>query len=297
MVNETQLAIMFADVCGSTKLYDTVGDVKARETIARCITIMTEATERNSGKLIKTIGDEVMVTFPSADDAASAAAEMQENITENMVVDGRQIEIRVGFHFGPALLDKGDVFGDAVNVAARMAGQAKAGQILTTSVTVAKLGPLWEDSVRQIDRAAVKGKKDEIEIHELIWQREDVTRMAAAGWNTAPTVQQSKLILEMGDQRIEVGEDYPTVVMGRSEQSDLIVKDNLISRMHARIEYRKGNFILTDQSINGTFVVSEEGQESFVRRDNMPIRGKGVIGLGQALAPTEPNAIRFTYVE
>lgn len=297
MANEKQVAILFADVCGSTRLYETIGDVKARETIARCISIMTEATERNRGTLIKTIGDEVMVTFNSVDDAAQAASEMQENITDGLVVDGRAIAIRVGFHFGPALLDKGDVFGDAVNVAARMAGQAKAGQVLTTSATVEHLGPLWEDAVRQIDRAVVKGKKDEIDLFELMWQREDVTRMATVSWGSSPTVQKVKLVLEYQGHAIEVSEDRPTVVMGRADQNDLIVKHNLISRMHARVEYRKGNFILTDQSINGTYVTSADGEENFIRRDNVPIRGKGVIGLGQALDAGSPDAIRFTFVD
>ncbi|HEX7046774.1 MAG TPA: adenylate/guanylate cyclase domain-containing protein [Gammaproteobacteria bacterium] len=297
MANEKQVAILFADVCGSTRLYETIGDVKARDTIARCIALMTEATERNRGTLIKTIGDEVMVTFNGVDDAAQAASEMQESITEGLIVDGRDIQIRVGFHHGPALLDKGDVFGDAVNIAARMAGQAKAGQILTTAETAAKLGPLWEDSVRQIDRAAVKGKKDHIDLMELIWQREDVTRMATMSWGSAPTVQQCKLVLEYQGQSIEVSEDRPTVVMGRADQNDLVVKHNLISRLHARVEFRKGNFILTDQSINGTYVTSAEGQENFIRRDNVPIKGKGVIGLGQALDAGSPDAIRFTFVE
>src|SRR5690606_31823607 len=207
MANEKQVAILFADVCGSTKLYETIGDVKARDTIARCINLMTDATERNRGTLIKTIGDEVMVTFNSVDDAAQAASEMQEKITDGLVVDGRDIQIRIGFHFGPALLDKGDVFGDAVNVAARMAGQAKAGQVLTTSVTVERLGPLWEDSVRQIDRATLKGKKDEIDLFELLWQREDVTRMATVSWGSAPTVHKCKLVLEYQGRTIEVDED------------------------------------------------------------------------------------------
>lgn len=297
MANEKQLAILFADVCGSTKLYETIGDVKARETIARCINLMVEATVRSKGSLIKTIGDEVMVTFDAVDDAAQAAFEMQENITDGLVVDGRSIQIRVGFHFGPVLLDKGDVFGDAVNIAARMAGQAKAGQILTTSATVEHLGPLWEDSARQIDRAAVKGKKDEIDVFELMWQREDATRMATVGWSSGPAEQKCKLVLEYQGRSIEVSEDRPTIVMGRADQNDLVVKHNLISRQHARVEYRKGNFILTDQSINGTYVTAADGQENFVRRDNVPIRGKGVIGLGQALDSGSPDAIRFTFIE
>ncbi|HWP94482.1 MAG TPA: adenylate/guanylate cyclase domain-containing protein [Gammaproteobacteria bacterium] len=297
MASETQLAILFADVCGSTKLYETLGDVKARDTVARCIAIMTEATQRQGGTLVKTIGDEVMTTFKSADDAATAAAEMQENITDGLVVDGKPIAIRIGFHFGPVIEDKGDVFGDAVNTAARMAGQAKAGQILTTAQTVEKLSPVWQASTRQIDLATVKGKKDEIGMFEVLWQREDVTRMATKAWTTAPTVSKVKLVLSYQGQTVEVSEERPAVVLGRSEQNDLVVKHSLISRLHARIEYRKGNFILTDQSINGTYVRTSDGAESFVRRDNLPLKGDGVIGLGQSLDKNSPDAVLFRLVQ
>jgi hypothetical protein len=275
-------------------LYDTIGDTKARNTIAECISLMTKATERHNGRLIKTIGDEVMTTFENVDDAAHAASEMQENITQDLVVDGRNIEIRTGFHFGPAIIEMDDVFGDAVNIAARMAGQAKAGQILTTASTVARLSDMFE--TRQIDRAHVKGKRNEIDVCEIIWQREDVTRMVASQSWTRPA-EVSCLVLEYRDQKIEVGEKHPAIVMGRSDQNDLVIKHNLVSRMHARIEYRRGNFILIDQSINGTYIVMNDGKETLVRRDNVPIRGKGVIGLGQSLDDGSPEAIHFTYSE
>lgn len=294
MATDTELAILFADVCGSTRLYDTIGDAKARDTIAECISLMTQATERHNGRLIKTIGDEVMTTFENVDDAAHAASEMQESITQDLVVDGRNIEIRTGFHFGPAIIEKDDVFGDAVNIAARMAGQAKAGQILTTSSTVARLSDIFE--TRQIDRAHVKGKRNEIDVCEIIWQREDVTRMVASQSWTRPA-ESTRLVLEYRDQKIEVGEKRAAIVMGRSDQNDLVIKHNLVSRMHARIEYRRGNFILIDQSINGTYIVMSDGKETLVRRDNVPIRGKGVIGLGQPLDEGSPEAIHFTYSE
>ena len=121
---EEQLAVLFADVSGSTQMYETLGDVRARAIVARCVADMTAATRRHGGALIKTIGDEVMTTFPNAADAAEAACEMQETITGQMV-EGRPLAIRIGFHFGPVLSEETDVFGDAVNLAARLANEAK----------------------------------------------------------------------------------------------------------------------------------------------------------------------------
>jgi len=297
MPKETQLAILFADVCGSTKLYETLGDAKARDAIARCVALMSEATSRQGGHVVKTIGDEVMSTFKTADDAAQAAAEMQEGITDGMNVDGKPLAIRIGFHFGPALLENNDVFGDAVNVAARMAGQAKAGQILTTNITLASLSEIWQASTRQVDLATVKGKKDEIAMYEVLWQRENVTRMATMAFK-APTGQKKvKMLLEYQGIEVECGEDHNSVVMGRQEGNDLVVKHNLISRLHAKVEYRKGNFILTDQSINGTYVRTDEGEEAFVRRDAYTLKGSGVLGLGQSLTRESPDGVRYKFLE
>ena len=294
MVKETKLTILFADVCGSTKLYETMGDTTARDTVGNCVAIMREETERQSGRVVKTIGDEAMSVFESPDSAADAASAMQERISNSMVVQGRSIQIRTGFHFGPVIVEAdGDVYGDAVNTAARMAGQAKAGQILTTAGTVAHLSPAWQASTRQIDRAVVKGKRDEIDMMELIWQREDVTRMATSWTAGVGPKSKARLLLRYRDQQAEISESNPTIVMGRAEDNDLVVKHTLISRLHARVEYRKGNFVLVDQSINGTYVRTAEGEELFVRRDNYPIKGTGIIALGQRLPPESPDAISF----
>jgi class 3 adenylate cyclase len=293
-MKETKLTILFADVCGSTKLYETLGDAIARETVARCVSIMDEETVRQSGRVVKTIGDEVMSVFETASAAADAAAAMQERISGGLMVQGKSIAIRAGFHFGPVIVEAdGDVYGDAVNTAARMAGQAKAAQILTTSGTLDQLSDVWKASTRQIDRAVVKGKKDEIDMIEILWQREDVTRMSTAFKPSGATVNKAKLVLRYRDQMVEVNESHSSVVMGRADENDLVVKNTLISRMHARIEFRKGNFVLVDQSINGTYVRTSSGEELFVRRDNYPIKGNGIIGLGQRLAPESPDAISF----
>jgi adenylate cyclase len=293
-MKETKLTILFADVCGSTKLYETMGDAIARDTVAQCITIMGEETSRQKGRVVKTIGDEVMSVFEDVTAAADAAAQMQERISGGLMVQGKSIAIRVGFHYGPVIVESdGDVYGDAVNTAARMAGQAKAAQILTTASTVEKLSDTWQASTRQIDRAAVKGKKDEIDMIEILWQREDVTRMSTAFKPSTGTANKAKLLLRYREQSVEISESNPSVVMGRADENDLVVKNTLISRMHARIEYRKGNFVLVDQSINGTYVRTNSGEELFVRRDNYPIKGNGIIGLGQRLAPESPDAISF----
>ncbi len=291
MLREAQLAVLFADVSGSTQLYDTLGDVRARTIVARCIAVMTEVTHRHGGTLVKTIGDEVMTIFPDAAAAAEAACEMQEGITGAMVIEGRPLAIHVGFHFGPTLLEEADVFGDAVNLAARMASQAKSGQILTTGATVESLTGPRRKSCRQIDLTQVKGKREEIAIHEVVWQAEEAT-MVRAPWATLHRAE-GRLVLTAGGTRLELGEGHPSLTIGRADQNDLVVHHPLVSRLHARIDYRNGRFMLTDLSVNGTYVVADGGGSGYVHRDSQELTGAGMLGLGEAISPDSLAGVRY----
>src|SRR5215467_9769625 len=179
MGKDIELAILFADVVGSTRLYDIMGDVRARDMVAICIEVMRNATEQRQGTVIKTMGDEVMATFPSANAALNAAAQMQQQISTHaqLKIEGQPVAIRIGCHFGPVMLENRDVFGAAVHTANRMTSQAKAGQIVTTAATVDKLSPEWRASCRQIDIATLKGQGNEVALYEVLWQTEDVTSM------------------------------------------------------------------------------------------------------------------------
>lgn len=300
MPRDIEVAVLFADVVGSTRLFELLGDVRARDMIATCIDLMRTATEKNSGTVIKTMGDEVMSTFPSADEALSAAAQMQRQIAAHsqLKIDGHPVAIRIGCHYGPVVLENRDVFGSTVHTANRMTSQAKAGQIVTTAATVAQLTSEWRAAVRQIDVATLRGQGNEVALFEVLWQPEDVTSMLPQiAIGTAAPKKASRLRLRVADHEIIVDESRPQVVMGRAEDSDLVVKGHLISRLHARIEVSRDKFMLIDQSTNGTFVQTVGGEDAFLRRDSMQIKGEGLIGLGRVPEPGSPLTIRFVCEE
>lgn len=298
MADQPELAILFADVVGSTKLYELMGDMKARETVGRCLEAMTRASEHHNGTVIKTMGDEVMATFPSVNDAVEAAAQMQKFISDEVDADDIPVAIRVGFHFGPVMEEEGDVFGAAVHTANRMSNQAKAAQIVTSGTTVGMMSPEWQAATRQIDLAPLKGTSDEIALFEVLWQQGENTRMLPTiDWAESTNVRTQRLRLRYRGQEIVVSEKKPNVSIGRSEDSDLMVKDTLISRLHARIEFTRGKFVLIDESTNGTCVLLANGEEHFVRRDSVQIKGEGSIGLGRVPQADSPQAIHFIYEE
>src|SRR5260370_9823617 len=166
----SEAAVLFADVSGSTKLYETAGDAIAHAAIEKCVNVMRAKPVNAKGRVIKTIGDEVMSAFANADQAADAAIEMQSAISEMPPVGNTQIGIRIGFHHGPVVERDGDVFGDSVNLAARLAGLASKGQIMTSRETIDHMTPVQKASSRRLYSIPVKGKAHEVDLYEILWQ-------------------------------------------------------------------------------------------------------------------------------
>jgi adenylate cyclase len=294
---ETEVAILFADVVGSTRLYELLGDHQARDMIVTCVELMRGATERNRGTVIKTIGDEILAIFPTANDAVNAAAEMQHDIGghPSLTVQGQHVAIRIGCHFGPVVLENKDIFGSSVHTANRMTSQSKAGQIVLTSDTVGRLTPEWRACTRQIDVTSVRGQSEEIELFEVLWQQEDVTSMLPSIALDARSAQRPRRVRLSFQGRDYLLEDANKMLtLGRAEENDVVVQGTLISRLHARVEINRNRCLLVDQSTNGTFVTSEEGKESFVRRDSVALEGRGLIGLGRLPEENAPDAIRYS---
>lgn len=299
MARDLEVAILFADVVGSTQLYDKFGDTKASETVALCLDVMKDATYQYNGTVIKTIGDEVMATFKTVDDAMGAAVMMQSRITsESKKVQDIPVSIRIGCHFGPVVEEQNDIFGAAVHTANRMTSQAKSRQIVISGSTVDQMSPALRNQARQIDVATVRGRIDEVALFELVWQPDEATNMLPTlEWESTAARKASKLLLNFRDKTVEVSDQRKSINMGRAEDNELVVKGNLISRIHAKIEMRRGKFMLVDQSTNGTFLQNVQGHEKFVRRDSTELDDEGTIGLGRAEPPGSALAIYYKTIE
>ncbi len=291
----SDLTVLFADVCGSTRLYEALGDAEALATIGRCVTVISDVCAGHGGRVVKTIGDEAMAVFASADKAAQAAAEMQAKIAEQPPVGGTRLAIRVGFHLGPAIeAADGDVFGDSVNVAARMVGLAKREQIITSSQTAEALAPWLRTRMRELDTLTVKGKTKDIGIFELIWQEgdEDLTAMASR-WKPLP----ARIVLRHGTKELVLDENATAITLGRDAGSDIVIDDKKASRLHARVERRRDKFIIIDQSSNGTFVTVDGEPEIMLRREELTLRGRGRVSFGHAHADDPTEFLAFSCVD
>jgi adenylate cyclase len=299
----SKAAVLFADISGSTQLYVQHGDTTARTMIAKALEYLSGVTQEHRGVVIKTIGDEVMCKFPSADDAFDAAVGMQRTLKENAaeITDKTRVCIRVGLQWGEVVNQGGDVFGDAVNVAARVAAVAKRDQIVTTEQTVAALTGNRSDMARQFDKVALKGREGELVLHMIDWDDEaDATRMRTVLPTAGAAAAQKKLQLTFGDKSALLFTEGKTLTLGRSAECSLVVATGFASRLHAKVVMRRGRFVLADESTNGTYIVpgglGSGTQEVFIKREEFLLPDKGVFSLGQSCAADDAKMVQFSLV-
>ena len=289
------LAILFADIAKSTHLYETLGNKTAQTLIGSCLSLLSRITSQYNGTVIKTIGDEIMCTFPGANDAVGAGITMNRELEQLIISDLPGVvppNIYVGIQYGPVIREDNDVFGDAVNVAARMVAMAKQRQIITTQDTVEALGDEYKSEARIIDKTTVKGKSGEMNIFEVVWEQQDATVMIDDSLDALKI--ESRMELTFQGKTIEVDQNRPSVTLGRQSHNDVVVNDGRVSRSHARVEYRRGKFILIDQSTNGTFALIQGKKSVNLRRDEATLLGKGVIGLGREVTEESPVAVHYS---
>ncbi len=288
------LAILFADVSGSTRLYETLGDAEARTIVERCLAIVADVCKEQGGQVIKTIGDEMMTTYSTADHAARAACDVQTRIAALRTESGTTVSMHLGFHYGPVITNAGDVYGDAVNIAARMTELASGGQIITTAQTVAELSVPVRAGTRDLDSLTIKGKQKDVAIYELLWQ-ETADELTALSPRRVARPQRVRLV--HGSRMIELGESTGIFALGRDAANDLVIVDRMASRMHARIERRRDNFVLVDHSSNGTYVRVEGEAEMMLRREEWRLRGHGYCSFGHPHEQDPTEVLEFQCFE
>jgi class 3 adenylate cyclase len=287
-----QVAVLFADVSGSTKLYESEGDKAAMGAIALCIDQMTRTAVSSGGRVVKTIGDEIMAVFSNPDEAAYAASSMQHAIDALPPVGATKLGVRIGFHYGPVIQNDNDIFGDTVNLAARLVEQAGRSQIIISRETSDLLGPVFRSFKRPLYAIHVKGKAEDVELCELIWrQADDVTMFTAARTNTKPN--SPELRLKYRDREIIRRRESDSMTMGRAPDCNLVIATNMASRTHCTIERRQDKFVLADQSSNGTYVTAEGGTEILLRREELRLEKHGWITFGQPRAEAAEDVVEY----
>lgn len=287
-------AILFADVCDSISIYETLGDTRALAAINRLFAVLARKVKAAKGNVVKTIGDGMVCQFAAPDAALRAACDMQEAaVALTSPTLRRDLSIKIAFTYGPVVPKGDDVFGDTVNVCSRLVGIASPRQVLTTQETVDALSPGLRKRCRTLAPTRVRGRAAEVAACEVLWRGDaDVTALNL-NKETLAKAAQWVLKLRYGDDTFTI-ESNSSVRIGREKGNDVVVPSQHASRLHARVFGRDGNFVIADQSSNGTFVmVDGSKREIRLRREEAVLGERGTIGLGSPTADSGDHLLHY----
>lgn len=282
-------AILFADIVGSTGLYEQSGDTVALEAVVACLDCLKAVTLAHGGRAVKTIGDELMAVFGSAEQAVLAANGMHSSF-EKTIGNRAGMKLRIGCHFGSVIETDGDCFGDTVNLASRLTTLATPDQILTSRETYDALPSYLQATCRALYSTAVKGRKGKVTIIEALWKQDQGQTMLSDNSALASAPAREARISYKG-RSWTVNEDAPEASIGRDAKCTVVVSAATASRHHATVLLRQEKIVIADQSSNGTFVRLQNGQELLLRREELVLAGRSLIGLGAAPTAESGDAL------
>ena len=295
--------VLFADLRGSTSLFETLGNAEATSVVTHCVTALARPVADHGGHVVKTLGDGLMAVFAESTPAVQASVVMHE-VLEGIVQKGsergassglRALRLQVGMARGEVVEMGGDCFGDAVNVAARLIDHAGDNETLVTVDVLRGLAIETQARFRSLDRLALRGRAEPVQVHVLARRRGGDAAVTQFGDVSIAGEPEGLRLTWSHLSRVFDGRQLPAV-LGRSPQASFCVDDSRVSRSHARIDWYGGSFQLTDLSYNGTYVRFNDGEIVSLRRGSCTLHGSGSVGLGAS--PTDPGAacVRFEVV-
>jgi len=285
--------IVFADVVGSTGLFQSLGNSEAAALMTQALALMGRTFKTAGGEVVKTLGDGILATFEFNVAALNACIEIQRAFAAGAVSGSggikQKLPLKIGLARGVVVLAPGDCFGDAVNAASRLSDSAGAGQILINDPVMEGLPLELLARLRSLGAIFLRGYDIPVPVHQVEWEA------TVDLGQTMPQVQSridytsQKLTLSWLDYTADYTAEQMPVVIGRTHGADFLVNDLRVSRQHARVDWRGSYFMLTDLSSNGTWVRYTGNDTTLaLRRNECVLHGQGEIALGAR--PSDPTA-------
>ena len=288
--------VLFVDISDSSFLFKSYGDEGARDIVLECVQVMRAVVEASPGRVVERIGDELLTIFPTPDSTACGAIDLQTAVAR---ARGQSLpgflSVRVGFHFGAVVVQGDSLFGETLYTANRVCALAKGNQILTTGDTVSRLSADLRPRVSFVGERTLKGTHHVHDIYRISWDDPALTegtpeRDAAVEDVPEDVPEYAALELTFEDRQIKVSPSNPVCLIGRSQRCDFVVRTTHVSRVHTRLEYRSGRFVVVDVSSNGTVVRRSDGTQVLLQEEELRLHGSGVI------QPSQGGSTEIRYV-
>jgi hypothetical protein len=296
---QRNMIVMFADVAGSTALFERLGDKEAMHAVERCLKRMKRSIDGYKGKTVQVVGDELLGAFEVAEDACQAAIDMQQRIADLPPVSGLKLTIRIGLHCGAVVDDGKKLTGSAISTAARIAGIARRDQILCSSLLVKSLAEstfIAADPVPELGTVSEDG--DSLTLFQINWSAYQgaTANSALSTFGPSSTTPVDRLCVRHRGKAFLLDGKTPVLTIGRDLGCKLIIDDRKASRQHARVERRGDGFYLIDTSTNGCFVTLSGRNEVMVRRNELLLENRGQISFGNSGNDPQADIAEFEHL-
>lgn len=281
--------VVFADLTGSTGVFEALGNSLATQAITTLTHWIGSVCVAHRGRVVKTLGDGVLAVFPDGTRAIAAVVELQRTHNERLQEwpNNLRMRLQIGVASGEVIEVAGDCYGDAVNVASRLSDLSGADQIWATDSVVSQIDdPGHGVRFLSLGPIQIRGKSEPRMVYRADWQEDsetvNLTAPAALQHLTAPArATEAAIELSWLDQRASFSSTQLPVHLGRGEESEFPVNDQRVSRLHARLDWKNGGFVVTDLSSYGTWVRFQGGAtELALRRDECVLHTNGELALG-----------------
>jgi class 3 adenylate cyclase len=290
--------VVFADLVGSTGIFERLGDETAGRFVTQLTGALSKTFEQHNGRVVKLLGDGLFVVFPHEGDALAACIAIQRRLQEKPVYpggSGKPVQMQMGIEAGEVVEIDGDCYGDAVNSAARLADLAGAEQILTTQRVRDALPPLQKSQLRTLGPMYLRGKSEATELFRVEWQSGQDADETVMGVSLSKASNASRIELSALGQTLRLEPQGDKLTLGRATTSSLSINDARVSRVHATVEWRGGQFILGDNSSFGTWVyMGNQSEPVVLRRTECYLVGQGQITLGCERDAESPPLVVFS---
>jgi adenylate cyclase len=314
--------VVFADLVGSTSMYESLGDATASQFVTQLTTQLSHTFAAHQGRVVKLLGDGLFVVFARESHALAACVAIQQQLQTQPIHPGGNmsaapVQMQFGVETGDVVEIDGDCFGDAVNSAARLADLAGGAQILTTLRVYDALPRALRQQLISMGPLFLRGKADATEVFRVQWRAgtdNEATVMGVSMHSVAragrlslhftpaklpnsqsvdPALSPQSVVLDSPQASAQLGRALqPASTFGTAQQ--IHIHDARVSRLHCSVEWRGTHWIVSDASSYGTWVyLGNESNPVVLRRGECQLIGSGHISLGCERGADAAPVVRF----
>jgi len=298
-----QSTVVFADLFGSTGVFESLGNAQATELVTEITTWLAGRFAINGGRVVKFLGDGVLVVFSDNRQAVTAVIDVQREFETRFLSpkNNTKMPLRIGVARGDVEMVGDDCYGDAVNIAARLSELTGPQQIWLNAEVVDGSHLAQEFHLRPLGPIQVRGRTEWCNVYQLEWQEDTDSQyftiqspLVDGFVDSKRDALGSQIELTWLDNAKTFKSFELPIHIGRVRQAEFVVNDPRVSRQHARLDWRNGSIMLVDVSSYGCWIrFAGGGADVLLRREECVLHGKGEVALGTPFSDISAPVITF----